>query len=1151
MGKRVCAVILVLAMILCQMPSVTAKAVSPGGEAQYLEVGETQSAVTEEVQSAVTEEVQSAVTGEVQSLEIEEAQSPGEGEEEAADEENALDAEDPAAGITVADEQSEETSEGAQDEGAGEGAPAGETSESAQVEEAGENAQPDETGDAAQTAETGEDTRTGETVDDVQTAETVEDEQAGDSESRAEIEETVEAEQAENAAETAKAGNPDYAGEEDELDDDTIAAPRNLRWEDRTGKWDAVKGAEKYKVELFRIGEDGQAKSVGTATPTACEFTFSRIDISITSLYYFTVRAIAGDSQSAAARSEEAEFGPVPAPGNPRWDGKTARWDAVEGQTSYCLWLNQVAGEEDGKDALVLRRWIRESVCEADLSEVIDAAGDGRFYFTVRACTDDEDNWAYNSYGYTFADSPVASFGNPDLIKLPTPDDSDLKFKIPESGHLVATWKAPTGLDSDVGYKYRVTLYKDDLLFRTVDCDRGTLSYDFTASGDAPMDSASEFYFGVRYVPTEEETRYCAGLEETMYSWDAVTPGKDLVRSLEGTRIDLIRAGDTKLSFWPAWTGAYGDAWYILLKVSITKADGTKQKAMWAGVDTLGHLTYDGMGHSYNRSNPFEKGDVVSFEATLTDSNYYNSGSETISGKAYATWTETRVIKAAGAHTVRLKANGKGKDSSVTVADNTYLTQAEGYWDALPSAAGYSIAGFSTLKKGLGQYTRDDLYMNKVTEDMTLYAVWVPAIDKVEINISTPVCGAEITSASYTPDANGPEITLPMDAPYVNESWFGSNWYTKAADGSTKTFIGKIRGGQVYYTAATIADKQLGDERIVSTYAKNFVLTGNFRTGEVLTIRPQYKYTTFADLEFSVMAEHDWGEWTTVKKATDTEDGLRRRVCKGCDEKEEEVIPSTGAATITVTTDGNGTASASADHASAGKTVTLTAKPNAGYRFYKWEVISGGVSVKNNAFTIGKDNVEIKAVFGKIPGKSGKVTVYNVAQGIKVTWLKVPDATSYYIYRDDLDGKGYKFLFRTSALEVTDLEVRYQLGKKFRYKVLATSKYGGDAEGFRTSTYYRLMPTGITSVKNTGAGKMTVTYDKSSGGSGYVVRYGLKKDMSDAKVITVKGENTTTRTFSGLRKGQTYYVQARTYKIEDGIRYYSGYCLTKTVKIVK
>ena len=143
------------------------------------------------------------------------------------------------------------------------------------------------------------------------------------------------AEQAENAAETAKAGDPDYAGEEDELDDDTIAAPRNLRWEDRTGKWDAVKGAEKYKVELFRIGEDGKAGSMGTATPAGCAYTFDRIDLSVEGTYCFTVKAVIGEKESAAARSKEAKLGPVPAPGNPRWDGKIARWDAVEGHKSY------------------------------------------------------------------------------------------------------------------------------------------------------------------------------------------------------------------------------------------------------------------------------------------------------------------------------------------------------------------------------------------------------------------------------------------------------------------------------------------------------------------------------------------------------------------------------------------------------------------------------------------------------------------------------------------------------------------------------------------------------------------------------------------------------------------------------------------------
>ena len=179
------------------------------------------------------------------------------------------------------------------------------------------------------------------------------------------------------------------------------------------------------------------------------------------------------------------------------------------------------------------------------------------------------------------------------------------------------------------------------------------------------------------------------------------------------------------------------------------------------------------------------------------------------------------------------------------------------------------------------------------------------------------------------------------------------------------------------------------------------------------------------------------------------------------------------------------------------------------------------------------------------PAASAKVTIYNVAQGLKVTWLKVEGANRYNVYRDG------KLIKTTSVLEITDGEVKYRSGEKFTYKVVATAKDLGESPLGRTGTYYRLMPVGIKSVSNPSAGQMKVTYDKSAGSSGYVVRYGLKSDMSDAKVITVKGEDTLSRTFNNLTKGKTYYVQVRTYKIDNGIRYYSGYCTTKTVKITK
>ena len=78
---------------------------------------------------------------------------------------------------------------------------------------------------------------------------------------------------------------------------------------------------------------------------------------------------------------------------------------------------------------------------------------------------------------------------------------------------------------------------------------------------------------------------------------------------------------------------------------------------------------------------------------------------------------------------------------------------------------------------------------------------------------------------------------------------------------------------------------------------------------------------------------------------------------------EEDAPPAPTEFTITVKTDGNGTASASHAKAVVGTEITLTAKPNKGYHFKEWEVISGGVTIKNNKFIMPSANVEVKAIF--------------------------------------------------------------------------------------------------------------------------------------------------------------------------------------------
>ena len=77
----------------------------------------------------------------------------------------------------------------------------------------------------------------------------------------------------------------------------------------------------------------------------------------------------------------------------------------------------------------------------------------------------------------------------------------------------------------------------------------------------------------------------------------------------------------------------------------------------------------------------------------------------------------------------------------------------------------------------------------------------------------------------------------------------------------------------------------------------------------------------------------------------------------------EDAPPAPVEYTVTVTTEGGGTASANSTSATAGTEITLTAMPKEGYRFKEWEVISGGVTIKDDKFLMPNAHVEVKAIF--------------------------------------------------------------------------------------------------------------------------------------------------------------------------------------------
>ncbi|MFR0797406.1 MAG: InlB B-repeat-containing protein [Oscillospiraceae bacterium] len=108
-------------------------------------------------------------------------------------------------------------------------------------------------------------------------------------------------------------------------------------------------------------------------------------------------------------------------------------------------------------------------------------------------------------------------------------------------------------------------------------------------------------------------------------------------------------------------------------------------------------------------------------------------------------------------------------------------------------------------------------------------------------------------------------------------------------------------------------------------------------------ILPECGFTAPTDQEFKAWeisgTEYKVGDTYTVSGDTEIKALWENSV----------ITPTTY--TVTVGNDGNGTGTASPSTAAAGTTITLTATPKTGYHFKEWEVISGGVTIKDNKFT--------------------------------------------------------------------------------------------------------------------------------------------------------------------------------------------------------
>ena len=91
----------------------------------------------------------------------------------------------------------------------------------------------------------------------------------------------------------------------------------------------------------------------------------------------------------------------------------------------------------------------------------------------------------------------------------------------------------------------------------------------------------------------------------------------------------------------------------------------------------------------------------------------------------------------------------------------------------------------------------------------------------------------------------------------------------------------------------------------------------------------------------------------------------------------------------------------------------------------------------------------------------------------------------------------------------------------------------------------------IKSAKNASSKAITVKYAKVSGAKGYEIAYSTSKKFT--KKTTVKVTTTkTSKKITKLKKGKTYYVKVRAYKLDSaGSKVYGKYSKALKVKIKK
>ena len=236
---------------------------------------------------------------------------------------------------------------------------------------------------------------------------------------------------------------------------------------------------------------------------------------------------------------------------------------------------------------------------------------------------------------------------------------------------------------------------------------------------------------------------------------------------------------------------------------------------------------------------------------------------------------------------------------------------------------------------------------------------------------------------------------------------------------------------------------------------------------------------------------------------------------------------------ITVSDDGNGTAKSSYSWGVTGKEIYLTATPDEGYKFKEWQVISGGVTIADDKFTVGTEDIEIKAVFEKIPEPTPEPTA-------TPTLEPTPEATPTPTATAEVEATPGTTASPTPAVTPSgrsDDEISPENPVKVEdlQKTILSIK---DEKDIKESTFAMLKAKGTSKSKKS----IKLTWSKVAGAEKYMI-FGDKcgKKNNYKYITTVTG---TSYTAKKLKKGTYYKYIVVAVKGDDAI------AASKTIHVV-